>query len=48
MVNRNDETVVATAVGGKVVFRLGEFIEGYGRDLQTGRYLKAGEKLALR
>ncbi|GLE58488.1 hypothetical protein NJBCHELONAE_37980 [Mycobacteroides chelonae] len=48
MVNRNDETVIATAVGGKVVFRLGEFIEGYGHDLQTGRYLKAGEKLAVR
>lgn len=46
MVNRNDKAVVATGVGGKVVYRLGEFIEGYGQTTQTGRYLKAGEKLA--
>lgn len=42
MVNRNDATVVATAVGGRVVFRLGEFVAGYGRDQQTGHYLRAG------
>ncbi|HEU4360099.1 MAG TPA: hypothetical protein VFR27_01150 [Mycobacterium sp.] len=47
MVNRNDHAVVATAVGGKVVFRRGKFIKGYGRTMQTGRYLKAGEKRAL-
>ena len=44
MVNRNDRAVAATAIGGKVVFRHGEFIDGYGRSAQTGRYLKAGEK----
>ncbi|MFD6196725.1 amidohydrolase family protein [Mycobacteriaceae bacterium NPDC060252] len=46
MVNRNDKAVVATAINGKVVFRLGEFIEGYGRTTQSGRYLRAFEKLA--
>lgn len=44
MVNRNDETVVATGIGGKVVFSLGEFVDGYGQTMQTGHYLKAGEK----
>ncbi|WP_054812618.1 N-acyl-D-amino-acid deacylase family protein [Nocardia arizonensis] len=43
MVNRNDQAVVATGIGGRVVFRLGEFIEGYGRTVQTGRYLRAGD-----
>lgn len=42
MVNRNDEAVIATAIGGRVVFGLGEFVEGYGRDVQTGHYLRAG------
>lgn len=42
MVNRNDETVVATAIAGRVVFRFGEFTPGYGRDQQTGHYLRAG------
>ncbi|UXA18069.1 amidohydrolase family protein [Mycobacterium sp. SMC-4] len=39
MVNRNDRAVVATAIGGEVVFRNGEFVEGYGRTLGSGRYL---------
>lgn len=47
MVNRSDKAVVATAVNGTVVFRQGEFIDGYGQQMQTGHYLKAGEKLAL-
>ncbi|MGC5027836.1 N-acyl-D-amino-acid deacylase family protein [Tsukamurella sp. DT100] len=42
MVNRNDATVVATGIGGRIVFRLGEFVPGYGRDQQTGHYLRAG------
>ena len=42
MVNRNDATVIATGIGGRVVFRLGEFVPGYGRDQQTGHYLRAG------
>ncbi|MBS9532230.1 amidohydrolase family protein [Mycobacterium sp. M1] len=45
MVNRNDRAVVATAVGGKIVFANGKFVDGYGRTAQTGRYLKAGVKL---
>ncbi|BBX19492.1 hypothetical protein CRI77_14620 [Mycolicibacterium duvalii] len=40
MVNRNDCAVVATAVAGTVVFRDGEFVEGYGETVGTGRYLK--------
>jgi N-acyl-D-aspartate/D-glutamate deacylase len=43
MVNRNDATVVATAVNGKVVFRNGEFCEGYGRTLKSGHFLRAGK-----
>ena len=46
MVNRSDDAVVATAVNGAVVFRNGEFREGYGVSVKTGRYLRAGaEKL---
>ena len=36
MVNRNDSTVVATAVNGTVVFRDGEFCEGYGTTVKSG------------
>jgi N-acyl-D-aspartate/D-glutamate deacylase len=42
MVNRNDAAVVATGVGGAVVFRSGEFREGYGQTVRSGRYLRAG------
>ena len=45
MVNRNDRAVAATGIGGTVVFRNGEFVEGYGRTMQTGHYLKPGEQL---
>ncbi|QLL09173.1 N-acyl-D-amino-acid deacylase family protein [Mycobacterium vicinigordonae] len=48
MVNRNDATVVATGVGGAVVYRGGEFREGYGSTVQSGRYLRAGERRAVR
>ena len=41
MVNRNDAAVVATGVGGAVVFRNGEFREGYGDDREV-RPLPAG------
>ncbi len=44
MVNRNDATVVATGVGGAIVFRNGEFREGYGQTVKSGRYLRAGER----
>lgn len=47
MVNRNDATVVATGVGGTVVFRGGQFggqfRDGYGQNVKSGRYLRAGE-----
>ncbi|MGV0735478.1 amidohydrolase family protein [Mycobacterium syngnathidarum] len=47
MVNRSDEAVVATAVNGAVVFRNGQFRDGYGESVKSGRYLRAGaEKLA--
>jgi N-acyl-D-aspartate/D-glutamate deacylase len=42
MVNRNDETVIATGVNGQVVFTRGEFREGYGTTVRSGRYLRAG------
>ncbi|BBX66203.1 hypothetical protein MSAS_53770 [Mycobacterium saskatchewanense] len=44
MVNRNDDAVVATGVGGAVVFREGRFREGYGQTVRSGRYLRAGAR----
>ncbi len=41
MVNRNDDAVVATGVGGAVVFRNGTFRDGYGTTAKSGRYLRA-------
>ena len=46
MVNRNDAAVVATGVGGAVVFRDGQFREGYGKTVKSGRYLRAGARHA--
>lgn len=46
MVNRNDDAVVATGVGGAVVFGAGRFREGYGRTVKSGRYLRAGQRRA--
>jgi N-acyl-D-aspartate/D-glutamate deacylase len=46
MVNRNDEAVVATGVNGAVVFRKGEFRDGYGQTVKSGRYLRAGVRNA--
>jgi N-acyl-D-aspartate/D-glutamate deacylase len=43
MVNRNDDAVAATVVSGELVYQRGEFVEGYGRTLGTGRFLRAGE-----
>ena len=42
MVNRNDAAVVATGVNGVVVFRDGEFCDGYGTTVRAGRFLRAG------
>ncbi len=47
MVNRNDEAVVATGVNGIVVFRNGEFGDGYGQTVKSGRYLRAGVRHAV-
>jgi N-acyl-D-aspartate/D-glutamate deacylase len=44
MVNRNDDAVVATAVGGAVVFRNGQFRDGYGETVKSGRFLRAGSQ----
>jgi N-acyl-D-aspartate/D-glutamate deacylase len=48
MVNRNDDAVVATGVGGAVVFRGGQsggqFRDGYGQTVKSGRYLRAGQR----
>ena len=43
MVNRNDAAIVATGVNGAVVFREGEFRDGYGETVKSGRFLKAGQ-----
>ena len=40
MVNRNDAAVVATGVNGAVVFRKGEFRDGYGETVKSGRFLQ--------
>ncbi len=42
MVNRNDDTVIATGVNGQVVFARGRFRDGYGATVRSGRYLRAG------
>jgi N-acyl-D-aspartate/D-glutamate deacylase len=42
MVNRNDAAVVATGVNGEIVYRSGEFREGYGTTAKSGRFLRAG------
>jgi N-acyl-D-aspartate/D-glutamate deacylase len=44
MVNRNDAAVVATGVNGEVVFRNGQFREGYGTTTKSGRFLRAGDR----
>lgn len=41
MVNRNDDLVAATIVGGQVVYTAGEFAPGFGTDLHAGRFLQA-------
>ncbi len=41
MVNRNDAAVVATGVGGAVVYRNGVFCDGYGTTAKSGRFLRA-------
>jgi N-acyl-D-aspartate/D-glutamate deacylase len=41
MVNRNDAAVVATGVNGAVVFRNGQFRDGYGQSVKSGHYLRA-------
>jgi N-acyl-D-aspartate/D-glutamate deacylase len=48
MVNRNDAAVVATGVGGEVVFRNGQFRDGYGQTAKSGRYLRAGVRQAAK
>jgi len=42
MVNRNDAAIVATGVNGTVVFRDGQFCDGYATTVKTGRFLRAG------
>lgn len=44
MVNRNDGAVVATGVGGAVVFSNGRFRDGYGKTVKSGHYLRAEER----
>lgn len=42
MVNRNDAAVVATGVNGAVVYRNGQFRDGYGTTAKSGNFLRAG------
>ncbi|MFE3189430.1 amidohydrolase family protein [Nocardia sp. NPDC059240] len=42
MVNRNDDTVTATVINGRTVYRRGEFATGFGDDWGTGQFLRAG------
>jgi len=44
MVNRNDDLVTATIVGGEIVYRAGQFADGFGTDLHAGRFLKAVDR----
>jgi N-acyl-D-aspartate/D-glutamate deacylase len=44
MVNRNDAAVVATGVNGVVVYRDGQFRDGYGKTVKSGRFLRAGSR----
>jgi N-acyl-D-aspartate/D-glutamate deacylase len=41
MVNRNDDAVIATSVNGQIVYRGGEFRDGYGDTVKSGRFLRA-------
>ena len=47
MVNRNDDAVVATGVNGVVVYRSGQFCDGYGETVKAGRFLRAGISQSL-
>src|SRR5271156_337071 len=44
MVNRNDDLVTATIVGGQVVYAGGEFASGFGTDLHAGQFLQAVDR----
>jgi N-acyl-D-aspartate/D-glutamate deacylase len=43
MVNRNDDAVTATVVGGRYLFGRGQFAPGFGTSVRGGRFLRAGE-----
>lgn len=44
MVNRNDNLVSATIVGGEIVYQAGEFAPGFGTELHAGRFLQAASR----
>jgi N-acyl-D-aspartate/D-glutamate deacylase len=43
MVNRNDNAVAATIVGGHLVYRYGTFADGFGTTRSSGSFLRAGK-----
>ncbi|NHE64823.1 amidohydrolase family protein [Rhodococcus sp. D-46] len=43
MVNRNDDAVAATIVGGHLVYRYGNFADGFGTTRSFGSFLRAGK-----
>jgi N-acyl-D-aspartate/D-glutamate deacylase len=47
MVNRNDSAVLATVIGGEIVYREGQFAEGYPKRAGRGRFLRSGSRQAL-
>ena len=47
MVNRDDGAVVATGINGIVVYRNGQFCDGYGETVKSGRFLRAGRDLLM-
>ncbi len=46
MVNRNDAAVAATLIGGEVVYRDGQFVDGYPAKVGRGRFLRSGTQHA--
>ncbi|ETD33749.1 hypothetical protein W823_07215 [Williamsia sp. D3] len=42
MVNRNDDAVSATVVGGQYLYGRGNFAPGFGTTVQAGQFLRAG------
>jgi len=40
LVNRNEKTVSQVIVGGKVIFENDDFVDGYGKTIKFGKFLR--------